>query len=264
MTVFITGVNFEDKRGFIGSHLVDYLSSINYPYVTLEGDILKTNSVTKQMRNCDTVIHLAGLHKIDVGENDPNLFFQTNVNGTWSILQAALKNKVKKFIFPSSLAVVYNRRTTYAMTKMIVEEMLQTYGDRMTFIMFRLASVYDEEHGTIGWLLNAHEPINLYGDGKQVRDFVHVDDVSEVFARALMWDKRQSFRCDVGTGRGSTMISLAELARVKYNLVPDPNPQFNPPFNVANSVTSQETLGWVPQVDFRDFIVMHRKRRVMV
>ena len=126
MTVFITGVNFEDKRGFIGSHLVDYLSSINYPYVTLEGDILKTNSVTKQMRNCDTVIHLAGLHKIDDGEKDPNLFFQTNVNGAWSILQAALKNKVKKFIFPSSLAVVYNRRTTYAMTKMIVEEMLQT------------------------------------------------------------------------------------------------------------------------------------------
>lgn len=263
MTVFITGVNYKDKTGFVGSHLVKYLASFNYPYKIAEGDILNTKAMTKQMAGCDAVIHLAGLHNMDDGESDPDSFFKTNVDGTWSVLRSALKNKVKKFIFSSSLAVVYNRRSTYAMTKMLIEEMLQTYGDRMTFIIFRFASIYDENHGTIGWLLNSDKPINIYGNGTQVRDFVHVDDVAEVFARALTWNKPQSFRCDVGTGRGSSIVELADLAGVQYNLIPDPNVHINPPFTVANSADIQQILGWTPQVDFKDFIRIHRKRKAI-
>lgn len=208
---------------------------------------------------CDTVIHLAGLHKIEDGEKDPDLFFKNNVNGTWNVLQAALENKVKKFIFVSSLAVAYNRRTTYAMTKIMQEEMLRTFSDRMTIITLRLASVYDEKHGTIGWLLNGTEPLNLYGDGEQVRDFIHVEDVSDAIICTLEW-KKGGFTCDIGTGLGTTMKELANLAGRKYNLVSDPNPQFNPRFSVANPVPAQEILGFVPVIKYRDFIIQNSKK----
>lgn len=269
--VFITGVDYKGKKGFIGSNLINFLESFpsEGSYVTLKGDMKNTNSVERQMLGrdgdvkCDTVIHLAGLHRIEDGQNNPDLFFKNNVDGTWSVLQAALRTKVKKFIFISSLAVVYNRRTTYAMTKIMQEEMIRTYSDKMTVITLRLASVYDREHGTIGWLLNNTEPLGLYGIGEQVRDFIHIEDVVDVIDQTLKWTKG-GFTCDIGTGLGTSMIELAKLAGRKYTLIPDPNPQFNPSFSVANPVPAQEILGFVPYIKYRDFIVQNSKNKDLI
>lgn len=259
MTIFVTGATGYKKSGFIGSEVVKFLYEYGYEYKCLKGDMRNAKLVTKQMAGCSIVIHLAGFHNIEQGEKDPDFFFNNNVVGTWTVVRAALKNKVKKFIFASSLSVAYNRRTTYAMTKMMQEEMLQTYSDRMTVIIMRLASVYDKTHGTIGWLLSdPKNVINIYGTGQQVRDFVHVSDVAIAIGRAVMW-AGGGFTCDIGTGKGSTMVSLAQVAGRKYRLVKSPMPQFDPIFLVANPVQTQAVLGFYPRINYVDFILKYRK-----
>lgn len=245
--IFITGT-----EGFIGSYLIKRLIKENIPFKMSKGDIRNYKSITKQMTGCDTVIHLAALKNMEEGEREPFKYFDNNVVGTFSVVQAALKTKIKKFILPSSLAVVYNRGSTYALTKILQEEILRTYYNKMTTIIFRITSVYDRNHGIIGWLLKSDD-IKIYGDGSQVRDFIHVSDVVEALLLAIKW-KGSGFTCDVGTGRGISIKELVELTGKSYKFIPSPNKEIDPPFSVANPVPAQKILGFTTRVPYRKYI----------
>lgn len=245
--IFITGAD-----GFVGKALCKRLTTLCIPYKTLKGDMLNYKSVTKQMKDCDTVVHLAALVNMAEGEKKPFKYFHNNVEGTFSVVQAALKNNVKKFIILSSLSVVYNRRTTYALSKLIQEEIMNTYNNKMIMITFRSASIYDEEHGTIGWILKSKQ-LKIYGDGKQIRDFIHVFDVVDAIMLGIYW-QRGGFRCDIGTGNGISMLELAEMSGKPYEMIPITNPTIDQCFSVANPVPAQELLGFKTKIDFRDFI----------
>jgi len=245
--IFVTGA-----EGFVGSYLCRRLKKENIPFITSKGDIRKYKSIEKQMRECNVVIHLASLVNMTEGEKEPFKYFHNNVNGTFSVIQAALKNNVKKFVMLSSLSVVYNRRTTYALTKLIQEEIMNTYNNKMTMITFRSASIYDEEHGTIGWILKSKH-LKIYGNGKQIRDFIHVSDIVDAILLAINW-QRGGFRLDIGTGNGISMLELADMSGKPYEFVPNPIVKFDPLFSVANPVPAQELLGFKPKINYREFI----------
>lgn len=101
MKIFITG-----SGGFIGSELLQHLSGKHniVTYSTSDNqDILDYETLKKSMKGCDVVVHCAAIRK-PLEDKTFADYFQVNVLGTFNVARAALENKIKRFIFLSSMS----------------------------------------------------------------------------------------------------------------------------------------------------------------
>ena len=101
MKIFITG-----SSGFIGTELKSFLER-EYDIVEFShekgDDILDYDRLKESMRGCDVVVHLAA-HRKPYEDKTFRDYFETNCQGTFNVAQAAMENKIKKFIFASSMS----------------------------------------------------------------------------------------------------------------------------------------------------------------
>ncbi|HVL98704.1 MAG TPA: NAD-dependent epimerase/dehydratase family protein [Egibacteraceae bacterium] len=186
----------------------------------------------------DVVLHLAA--QIDVRRSvaDPVHDAMVNIVGTVQLLEACRRHEVGKIVLATSGGCIYGEPTLdelpidesypghphspYGASKRGVEEYLYTYealyGLRWTSLA--LANVFGPrqdpggEAGVVsmfGGRMLAQEPVTIYGDGEQTRDFVFVDDVVHAFVLAI--DRGDGARCNIGTGEATSVNTLfAELA----------------------------------------------------
>ena len=192
MNIIVTG-----GEGFIGKNLVRKLSNLEHSVLIL--DKKSGADVTKHLnghiwfyeniwgtKNIDALIHLAAIHDVQYAETHEQETFDTNVYGTYNMIQSAIRNKIPKFIFVSS-AAVENKEGVYGMTKYLGEQIAKE--SEIDYMNLRLFNVYGQGgKGLIGNLVKSRDtktPFKLYGDGKQTRDFIHVDDVCEAIIKSL-------------------------------------------------------------------------------
>jgi UDP-glucose 4-epimerase len=186
----------------------------------------------------EVVLHLAA--QIDVRHSvaDPVHDAMVNVIGTVRLLEAARRAGVRKFVIATSGGTIYGEPpadalpvaedfdghpgSPYGASKRAVEEYLHTYsalyGLRWTALA--LSNVYgprqnpEGEAGVVsifGARMLAGQPLTVFGDGEQTRDFVFVDDVVDAFVRAMT--SGDGLRCNIGTGEQISVNALfAELA----------------------------------------------------
>lgn len=208
------------------------------------GNILESNALKKAMKEVDIVFHNAA--KVSIRNSFSDFHNDTNVNvmGTINILQAMAENKVKKIIYASSMAV-YGKNflpikenglldpiSPYGVGKLASERYCLLMGKFYHFDVVCLR--YFNTHGTrqtftpyvgvitifITRLLKNKSPI-IFGDGNQVRDFIHVSDIVE--ANVLAMEKEITGEVlNVGTGNG---IDVNEIARILINKI---NPKIKP------------------------------------
>ena len=184
------------------------------------------------------VLHLAA--QIDVRHSvaDPVNDAMINVVGTVALLEACRRNDVEKVVLATSGGCIYGEpsvddlpidetyaghpHSPYGASKRGVEEYLHAYealyGLRWTSLA--LANVFGPrqdpggEAGVVsifGGRMLADEPVRIFGDGRQTRDFVFVDDVVHAFVLAM--DRGDGLRCNIGTGEATSVNALfAELA----------------------------------------------------
>jgi UDP-glucose 4-epimerase len=165
---------------------------------------------------------------------DPARDVATNVLGTVHVLEGARRGGARKLVFASSGGSIYGSparlpvserfavapASPYAAGKAAGELYLgawrQMYG--LTFTSLALGNVYgprQDPHGEAGVVaifcgsMLAGEPTRVYGDGRQTRDYVYVDDVVDAFVRALSGGDGRRF--NIGTGRQTTDIELHSL-----------------------------------------------------
>ncbi|KAA3617165.1 MAG: NAD-dependent epimerase/dehydratase family protein [Calditrichaeota bacterium] len=254
MKIFVTG-----GAGFIGSHLVDKLVVLNHEIIVfdnlfrgkvenieshiksgkirfVEGDIRDVNSVIKESEGCDIVFHLAAQSNVMGSITDIDYSFQTNVVGTYNVLQAAHKNGIKRFIFSSSRESygeaksvpvkedhVLDSKNSYGASKVAGEKYCQVFQNmyNMEIVILRFANVYGTRDFArvipifIDNVLK-NKNINIFG-GKQVIDFISVETICEVLIDCITNSLVLKGPTNVGSGRGMTLFELAE--RVK-NLIP--------------------------------------------
>lgn len=202
----------------------------------LRGDIRDGSFVQDSVQGVDAIIHLAAIASVPFSVENPVLTNEVNVNGTLNLLRAAVKNDVKKFLFVSSCAVYGDPKylpidekhslqplSPYAASKVAVEyycrAFTRTYG--LETVILRLFNVYgsrqredDSYSGVITVFMKKlirEEPLTVYGDGEQTRDFVHVNDVSEAVLLALEHKSGDNEVFNVGSGRETSVNRLAEL-----------------------------------------------------
>lgn len=213
------------------------------------GNILDANILKKAMKGVDIVFHNAA--KVSIRNSFSDLYNDTNINvmGTINVLQAMAENNVKKIIYASSMAV-YGKNSLpikenglldpispYGIGKLASERYcllmgqfyhfdvvclryFNTYGPRQTFTPYvGVITIF------ITRLLKGKPPV-IFGDGNQIRDFIHVSDV--VSANILSMEKEITQEVlNVGTGNGTSVNEIAKLLINKIN--PDIKLKYDPP-----------------------------------
>ena len=205
----------------------------------LRGDVTRLSEAEPAfVGGLDAVCHVAGQVSIIRAFSDPTADLRTNVEGTLNILQLCLKYRVPRLIHASSMTLYGNCRTVptpegepclpdsyYGITKFAAERYVLATAQRPDLgfdfgaTSLRMFSVYgpgqsfsNPYQGVLGIFsgnLLRGEPITIFGDGEQTRDFVYVDDVVEGWVRALATPASRGRIINLGSGRSRSINELA-------------------------------------------------------
>ena len=194
----------------------------------------KLYSVLEEFRP-DYIFHEAAQTEVSTSMSNPMLDCDINLMGLINLLNAAVKLDVKKFLMPSSAAVYGNLDTLplneemignpssfYGLTKLTTEHYLRIYHEAfgLPYICYRYSNVFGPrqgnggEGGVISIFAKAivqGSSIIIYGDGKQTRDFIYVDDVVE--ANILGMQHQVTGIYNVSTGISSSVNLLVDEFR---------------------------------------------------
>ena len=172
----------------------------NKQFKLVEADIRDSAAMDKVTNEgIDVIVHLAARAGVRPSIAQPALYTDVNINGTVTLLEAAKKNNIKKFVFASSSSVYGNNRkvpfsendnvdfpiSPYAATKKAGELICHTYHHLtgMAMTCLRYFTVYgprqrpDLAIHKFARLIEDGKPIPVYGDGNMMRDFTYIDDI---------------------------------------------------------------------------------------
>ncbi|HUF89691.1 MAG TPA: NAD-dependent epimerase/dehydratase family protein [Gemmatimonadota bacterium] len=237
----------------------------------------------------DTVNHHAAQIDVRVSVDDPVRDARTNVAGLLALLERARDHGVARVVYVSSGGVVYGEPqriptpeshpkrplSPYGVAKLAGEYYLTYYAavHGLEYAALRYSNVYgprQDPHGEAGVVaifgrrILSGDPITIFGDGEQERDYVFVGDVAEAnwvastipLPAALDIDSRG---WNIGTGRGTSVNALADLLMKIAGREVDRTPAPERPGELARSVLdcsrAAAELGWRPQTGLEDGLV---------
>ncbi len=265
------GRRFAELRGRIGG-AVEYV----------EGDVNDAVALREVLRGADAVVHAAGTGGEADCLADPTRSLLAHVHGTQLLAREAMKTNAR-FVFTSTIAVY----GTYQARRMPLTEASEPrpdefYGalkataeraliDSGRFRILRLSNVYGYGSGLFSLssgvagkfveLIARGKPLRVYGDGSQLIDYAHVDDVCRAYELALGVPEGESFAYNVGGGRPVSVGELAETAanlaeeltgaRAGIEYAPAPEGKLWPDRWLSVEKIERE-LGWRPRVSMED------------
>ncbi len=221
------------------ANIADSLNDERCTIFPLGGDIREIDVLDKAMEGIDYVFHLAAMWLLHC-KDFPRTAFDVNIGGTFNVLEACVKHKVKKMIYCSSASVYgdavevpmtedhpFNNKNFYGATKIAGEAMCTAYNDRynLNVIGLRYMNVFgpgQDQHavysGVVPIMLNKidqNEPPTINGDGSQAYDFIYVEDTARANIAALNSDVNFGFY-NVGTEVQTTIKQLCDtILRLK-------------------------------------------------
>ena len=285
--VLVTG-----GSGFIGSHLVNRLVKegcrevvvfdkvirsnkfhSDHTLKLVQGEITQTASLKEIMRGVDYVFHMAVL-PLGACTQEPRACLETNVNGTFNVLEAARDARIKKIVFSSASSVYgdtdqtmdeshpLNARTMYGASKIAGEYFFRAFYDmhKLNYVILRYMNVYGptQEGGLIMNVLKrikSGTPPAILGDGSQSFDFVYVDDVVNANILAMEKDVMDEAFNIGGEEEASVKdVVYALLELTGSNLTPEFKLDEKVPMQrrVGSSQKAKKLLGYVPNVPLRE------------
>ena len=199
----------------------------------LGGDVREIDILNEAMKDVDYVFHLAAMWLLHC-KDFPRTAFDVNISGTFNVLEACVKNNVKKLVYSSSASVYgdavqvpmeedhpFNNKNFYGATKIAGEAMATAYNDRygLEIVGLRYMNVYgpgQDQHavysGVVPIMLNkieaGEQPI-INGDGSQAYDFIYVEDIARANIASLESDVNLGYY-NVGTEIQTSIKQLCD------------------------------------------------------
>lgn len=257
--------------------LLQWCNADSKHLIPVKADICKLKQLPPGI---DTVIHTAAFRL----ESNPEKATKVNIDGTNNILDLAMKYGVRRFVYTSSQSIygwrgapwsekaAPNPQGIYATTKHAAEKNIEIHQDRLDYVILRISRMcgvslftrWDEVIPKFISLLYQGKPINIYGDGNQHYDFVHVSDVAHFIFKILdMYPQGWNDIYNIGGGRS---ISLNEIVEYLTSISVEKGlPQVTVLYKPEVSTNSQSHLkldtthvrnksGWIPQREIRDIL----------
>tara|TARA_B100001057_G_scaffold501262_1_gene622815 strand:+ start:9617 stop:10471 length:855 start_codon:yes stop_codon:yes gene_type:complete len=208
--------------GFIGSHVVDALTSNNHEVIILDlkkspwlkrkqkfvrGNILNYNLLCKHMKGIDVVFNFAALADIDIARYKPIQTAQINIVGSLNVFKASIKSRVKKVIHASTIYVDSNEGSFYSISKRCAEDYLTEFSKsyKLNYTILRFGSLYGERSDSNNGIRRIIENIIkrkrlIYrGSNKAARKYIYVKDAANLCVTSI--NKRYDRKCLTITGK---------------------------------------------------------------
>lgn len=245
------------------------------------GDLRDPKRVAQSIQGVDYIFHHAALVSVPQSMEEPQTCFDINVQGTLNVLEAASKAKVMAIVLASSCAVYGDSLdyplcetgetmslSPYAASKRINEIYadLYTRTTKMSVTALRYFNIYgprqspDSDYAAVipiflKSLLNGN-PVTIYGDGLQSRDFVFVEDVVRANFLAAEKPTAAGRVMNICTGCETTVVDLANRLGEIIGDTPAPHHAPSRPGDIYRSIGSpvlaKELLGFEPQINLND------------
>ncbi len=214
--------------GFLGSHVCDQLSLQGYDVTIFDikpnkylktnqkmiiNNILNSEAVIDATKNSDYVYNFAGISDIDLAKTNPIETIKYNIIGNVTILEACKINKIKRYIYASSLYVFSDKGSFYRSSKQSAELFIENYFEEfgLEYTILRYGSLYgprSDENNWINRILKQallENKITRLGNGEELREYIHVKDAAQSSIEIL--DKKYKNECIILSGNQQIKIS---------------------------------------------------------
>jgi UDP-glucose 4-epimerase len=261
------------------------LAAVASTIEVIEGDLRDAEAVRHATEGSEIVYHLAAEASVPRSVVDPRTCYDVNVGGTLNVLLAARDCGCRRVVFSSSCAVYGDGPPTskseslqpaptspYASSKLAGEELCRVFTraydlDTVALRYFNVYGPGQNPHSPyaavvprfINALLRA-EPITVYGDGEQTRDFIYVDDVvaGNVLAAKAPGVAGKAFNVASGTSVSinTLLAKLTELLRVEAHVTKEPARGHEIRHSAASVRAAVKRLGFSASVDISDGLAL--------
>ena len=293
MYILITGV-----AGFIGSHIakrfidegykvigIDNLSNGNIKNVPKEVDFINIDLVNSNSSNlipsgCEFILHLAWQSSGELSYNNPIEDLNKNTISTLNLINYGIKNKVKKFLFASSMSVygdvdcsvngvkekdILEPKSCYGIGKLSSEKYLKVFQEKLPFVSLRMFNVYgpgqdmsNMQQGMLSIFLSQainYGKISVKGSFTRFRDFIFIDDVVESWFRATFYDKALNEAINIGTSKKTTVNTIIQSIKQLTGVVDIKVEEGTPCDQLgiyADNTKLKEILNFNPQIELKN------------
>jgi len=254
-------------KGYIGSHLFSALSA----HDPIGIDLKDGEDVLDQLPDTevDVVFHMAAHPRVGYSVEHPAYTLKHNVLGTSKVLEWAKNHGAKRVVFSSSAAIYgagNGPLSPYGLHKLMSEMECKLYAKLydLDTVCLRYFNVYSEDqpyggaYSTVisSWMkmLKQSCPLRIDGDGKQTRDFVHVDDIVSVNLFCAAHAGKFGGECfDVGSGRAVSLNDIRSFVDDKYDTEWTEAPERIGDIKyISADVEPLQNLGWQAKVDIAE------------
>jgi len=246
----------------------------------VRGDLLDERRLRAAFRGVDACVHLAAQINVQRSIDGPEETFRINVDGTFNVLEECRRRDARLELVGTCL--VYDTSdgrpigedhplkpaSPYAASKLVGEELALSYyrAYGLPVVVTRPFNTYgpfqrsDSEGGVVSIFIERKlrgKPLLIYGDGKQTRDFLYVEDCADFIVRSLMSRRAVGEVINAGTGRDVEINRLALMIcgdRRMIRHVPHPHPQAEIRKLVCDYSKAKRLLGWKPKTSLEDGI----------
>ena len=245
----------------------------------IEGDIRDKSICDVVCCGVEYVLHQAALRSVPKSLKNPGEYNEVNIKGTLNMLEAALKNKVRGFVFASSSSIYgeaarFPEReedlprliSPYALTKLAGEYYCRVFSQNygLSCVSLRYFNVFgprqslDDEYAVVIpkfiTCMLKDEPPPIYGTGKQSRDFTYVDNIVEANLLATKKSDSKSEVFNIASGKDYSILELVKVLNKILNKNTKPIFLGARPADVFRTLASlsraKKTLGFKPKIDF--------------
>lgn len=204
-------------------------------FIMIQGNFLNREDLKKALKGIDYVFHFISLTTPGSSMNEPLIEIDTNIKGTISLLELCVKEKIKRIIFASSGGAIYGDQnkniynendntepiSPYAISKLTIEKYLRYFKKHsgLDYLILRYSNPYGPGQNIIGSqgiipiflnLIKQKKPITIFGDGKNLRDYIYIDDLVNI-TKMIFYRKVRYPIYNVGSGEKYTINGIVRI-----------------------------------------------------
>lgn len=242
----------------------------------VEGDIRNPQFVRNAVKGVESVFHLAAQISVNRSTKEPLFDASVNIEGAINLLEAVRQSSAKRIVYVSTGGAIYGEPNVlpaseetieepispYGISKLVAEKYLKWFSDvyGISYSIIRPANIYGPrqdplgEAGVISIFLGRikdNNSVEIFGDGRDSRDYVYVKDISNICIKAMNSNKKDIY--NAGTGKQTNLLDLVEIIeKVTKSHV---KKEFSPPrpgdvkHISLDASKAREELNWTPSTD---------------